>query len=261
MARRIGRPSTARQLHRSLGALSAIFVIFMVLSGLVINHSAGLGLEKRVVSMSFLLDHYGLETPKDIRSFSVGDDWLSFAGSQVYLNEKNVSSITNGVGAVSSDFAIVVAGTDEVLLLDHQGTVIERMPWELPLTDSDTDSIESIGLYPGKRVIVSSAGKNWLADEALLGWQKAGELNAEIAWATPDTAPEALRTAIIRHYRGEGLSLERLLLDVHSGRIFGPIGILVYDLLALTIGGLAISGLVFWMQGRRNNRRSSDRKR
>lgn len=260
MARKNGRASMARQLHRSMGALAAIFVVFMVLSGLAINHSAGLSLKEQTVSTSLLLDHYGLEAPRDIRSFSVGDDWLSFAGSQVYLNEKNVSSLGGGIGAVANEFAIVVAGTGELLMLDHQGTLIERMPWELPGTgstaDSSTGSIESIGLLAGKQVIVESAGNRWLADEELLDWQNAEELNTEIAWATPAVTPAALRTTIISSYRGEGLSMERLLLDFHSGRIFGPIGVLIYDLLALAVGGLAISGLVFWMQGRRNNKSS-----
>lgn len=229
----------------------------MVLSGLAINHSAALKLDKHSVSTSILLDHYGLQAPQAIRSFAVGDSWLSFAGSQVYFNGSNVSGLVNGVGAVANDFAIVVAGTDELLLLDHRGSLIERMPWELPQTNSDADSgagsIESIGLLAGTRVIVESAGKRWLADEELLDWQNAEELNTEIAWATPAVAPETLRTTIISSYRGEGLSVERLLLDFHSGRIFGPIGVLIYDLLALTVGGLAISGLIFWMQGRRNN--------
>ena len=48
------------------------------------------------------------------------------------------------------------------------------------------------------------------------------------------------------------MSLERLLLDLHSGRFFGSAGVLVYDVLALAIGFLAISGLILWIRGRRN---------
>ena len=61
-----------------------------------------------------------------------------------------------------------------------------------------------------------------------------------------------MRQNILRQYRGHGLSLERLLLDFHSGRIFGPAGVVIYDLLALVLGFLAISGLVLFLRGRRN---------
>ena len=239
-----------------MGAVAAAFVVFMVLSGLAINHSSTLDLEKRKVSASFLLDYYGLEAPQNMQSFAVGDNWLSLAGSQVYLNEKNVSSLSNGIGAVANDFMIVVAGQKELLLLDHEGGLIERMPW----SNADAESIESIGLVAGQQVVVKSASGNWLADEALLDWQNSERTQADIAWANPAATPESLQTSITRSYRGDGLSLQRLLLDFHSGRIFGPVGVLVYDLLALTIGGLAISGLVFWVQSRRNGRNGKNKR-
>ena len=56
-------------------------------------------------------------------------------------------------------------------------------------------------------------------------------------------------------YLGEGPSLERVLLDFHSGRIFGPVGIVVYDLLALMVLVLSISGLIIWVRGKRNGKR------
>ena len=68
------KASKARRLHRSLGAGAAVFVIFMVLSGLAINHSNGLGLDQRHVSQSLLLDWYGLGKLENIHSFAVGDD-------------------------------------------------------------------------------------------------------------------------------------------------------------------------------------------
>ena len=92
-----------RRLHRSIGAGAAIFVFFMVLTGLVFNHSNGLGLDQRHVSQPFLLGWYGLGKPDKIQSYAVGDEWLSFAGSQLYLNDKSVATISDGVGAVSVD--------------------------------------------------------------------------------------------------------------------------------------------------------------
>ena len=69
-----------------------------------------------------------------------------------------------------------------------------------------------------------------------------------------------MRQAIVRHYRGNGMSLERILLDSHSGRIFGTAGVIIYDILALAVGFLAISGLVLWLRGRRNGNRNGRRK-
>jgi hypothetical protein len=246
------RPASAiRRLHRSIGVFAAIFVLFMVLSGIVINHSNGLGLDRQQVSQPLLLDWYGLGGPDAIRSFTAGNDWLSFAGSQLFLNDKYIATVAAGVGAVSNGNLIIAAGSDELLLLDLDGTLIERLPWD-PIS---TKPIESVGLYENDTVIVKSAGQLWLADADFLNWDRLDETMTAPQWSEPSTAPETLQQEIASAYRGDGLSLERVLLDLHSGRIFGPVGVFVYDLLAICLGFLSISGLVLWFRSRRNGKR------
>jgi hypothetical protein len=239
-----------RRLHRTVGVTAAAFVIFMVVSGLAINHSNGLGLDRRHVSQPFLLDWYGLSGPKTIQSFVAGDNWLSFAGSSVFLNDKPVATLSNGKGAVFNGEMLIAAGSEELLLLDPKGNLIERLPWG----PAGAGEIDSLGLSDNGGVVVASAGQAWFADKDVLTWERQSESGAPPLWATPAPAPETLQQAIVRQYRGSGPSLERFLLDLHSGRIFGPIGILIYDLLALAIAFLALSGLILWVRGRRNGR-------
>lgn len=239
-----------RRLHRSIGVLAALFVAFMVLSGIVINHANDLGLDRKHVSQPLLLDWYGLSAPGALLSYDAGGDRLSFAGSQLYLNEKPVASIVGGVGAVSAGELLIAAGSDELLLLDHDGNLVERQPW----ASVDTAPIESIGLDANLDVVVKSGGRIWSADAELLSWQLDDEATAEARWATPAPVNGDLQEAIVRSYRGQGPSLERLLLDLHSGRFFGTFGVIVYDLLALVLGFLALSGLVLWWRSRRNGK-------
>lgn len=237
-----------RRLHRSFGVFAMLFVVLMVISGLALNHSNGLGLDHRKVSQSFLLDWYGLGKPSSIRSYAVGNDWLSFAGSQLYLNDKPVATIQGGVGAVSTGDLYIAAGVDELLLLDQEGSLVERIPW----ASISTTPIEAIGLQANMPVSVKTAGQVWLADADLLNWQPAERPFTSSHWSSSAPAPEELQRSIMSLYRGEGLSLERVLLDLHSGRIFGSIGVLIYDMLALALGLLSISGLVLWFRSRRN---------
>jgi len=250
MTRKKHRLSATRRWHRSVGASSAVFVIFMVFSGLAINHANSLGLDRSHVSQSFLLDWYGLGEPESIKSFAIEENWLSFAGSQVYLDGEQVSTLSGGVGAVFNGGMLIAAGSDELLLLDREGGLIERLPWEQP----GSISIESIGLLGDGSVSVKTGDRLWLADAQLLQWQSVNKATVTPTWSAPASAPGAIHLAITQQYRGAGLSLERLLLDLHSGRFFGSAGVLVYDLLALAIGFLAISGLILWARGRRNGK-------
>jgi hypothetical protein len=251
VARKNGQPSATRRLHRSLGAGAALFVLFMVISGVAINHSNQLGLGQSHVSQPLLLDWYGLEGPEAITSFAVGDRWLSFAGSQLFLDGAAVDSISDGKGAVANGDILVAAGTQELLLMTYEGSLIERLPWDV----ADRGLIKAVGLSADGQVVMESGQKIWVADSQLLGWQQAGNTGITPSWSTPEPAPESLTQTIMQNYRGAGISLERLLLDLHSGRIFGTVGILVYDLLALAIGFLAISGLITWARSRKNGSR------
>ena len=256
MARNNSHPSAVRRWHRFLGASAAVFVAFMVLSGLTINHSHTLGLDHSNVSNPFLLGWYGLGEPENLRSYAAGSDWLSFAGSQVYLNDKVVASISDGVGAVRNGGMLIAAGKEELLLLDRSGNLIERQPWGPP----GAGRIDFLGQLENGAVVVKAAEQLWLTDVEMLNWRRSEGLDSIPVWSSAVPAPEALRQAIVRQYRGNGLSLERIMLDLHSGRIFGPAGVIVYDLLALAVGFLAISGLVLWLRGRRNGNRNGKHK-
>ncbi len=255
MARKKRPASATRRLHRSLGAGSAVFVIFLVLSGLVINHSNFLGLDQKPVSQGILLDWYGLEKPQSVLSFRVADQWLSFAGSQVFLDEKPVTNLSNGVGAVPAGDILVVAGADELLLLDNSGQLIERQSWEA----APEDPIMSIGLLPDGTVSLKTGQQLWLSDKDFIQWTKADNTSIQPDWAHSEALPENLVQAISLSYRGHGLNFERVLLDLHSGRFFGPIGVLVYDLVALVLGFLAVSGLILWFKSRGNGKRKNGR--
>jgi len=245
------RISTLRRWHRSLGAGAAIFVLFMVISGVIINHANRLGLDHHHVAWSVLLDWYGLETTTEINSYRAGDHWLSFAGSRVYLDGTTVASLADPVGAVSIGRMLVVAGGNELLLLDFAGMVIEKIAWSA----IGAGAIESIGLLADTGVAIRASGQLWTSDTELLTWHPGGDLTSALNWSSPQVAPRSLLETIARQYQGKGLSLERLLLDLHSGRIFGSIGVLIYDLLALVIGFLAISGLSLWFKNHRNGKR------
>ena len=249
------RASLIRRSHRSLGASAAIFIIFMVISGIIINHSHSLELDRRHLSASYLLEWYGLAGPEKIVSYELGEDWLSFAGSQVFLNDSGVSNISNAVGATRYQDMFIIAATDELLLLDKTGQLIERQSWE----NHGTKPIESIGLLTGGAVVLKSGQVNWQADTDFIAWNPTVDARVEPDWSAPTPTPQNLEQAITRQYRGEGPSLERLLLDLHSGRFFGPVGVLIYDLIALALGFLAISGLVLWARGRRNGKYISKR--
>ena len=67
--------------------------------------------------------------------------------------------------------------------------------------------------------------------------------------------PRGLETALAAElsadYRGHSLSWERVLLDLHSGRLFGRYGTWVMDIAAGLLLVLVMTGIWLWTQRRR----------
>ena len=62
--------------------------------------------------------------------------------------------------------------------------------------------------------------------------------------ATPRPAPAQLREEILQEFQGQGISLYRLILDLHSGNILGSYGSYLMDLAAISLIFLGLTGLM-----------------
>jgi uncharacterized iron-regulated membrane protein len=71
----------------------------------------------------------------------------------------------------------------------------------------------------------------------------------------PQPLPPELQQHFAHHNPVPGLSWERVLLDLHSGRLFGNAGVLVVDLVGVATALLAFSGLLTWVGRKRRHRK------
>jgi hypothetical protein len=64
------------------------------------------------------------------------------------------------------------------------------------------------------------------------------------------TLPQALAQQLEQHQSGPSISLETVILDLHSGRFFGQFGVLFIDLIGILICILSVTGLIAWINRR-----------
>ena len=56
--------SRYRRGHRWAGGMLVAFVLFLSITGMALNHSHDLGLDRRYVTWSWILDAYGMDRPE-----------------------------------------------------------------------------------------------------------------------------------------------------------------------------------------------------
>ena len=104
--------------------------------------------------------------------------------------------------------------------------------------------IEGIG-RAGDRAIVQSAGQLYRSDAEVAMFETWDEVIVD-HWSER-TSPSAEEMQVLEAaWRGKGVTVERVLLDLHSGRLFGRAGPLLMDLVAVFLIVLSLSGLVMY---------------
>jgi len=238
-----------RKWHRRIGLVAAIFVVVFVITGVMLNHTERLGLTDVRARSAVLLDWYGIQAPAQALSYQAGSHWVSELGERIYVNGKAVATEYSGLlGAVVLEDMLVVALEGHVLLLDETGALLEVLGG----AEGVPSGMRAIGTQEGTLVVRGGHG-DYRADKDLLHWEKAGA-TATATWAQAATTPDTLYAIMAAAYRGEGLTLERVLLDLHSGRIFGRYGPWMMDAVALALLVLVLSGIwVFSHAAQRRN--------
>jgi hypothetical protein len=247
-ARRIRRRALLATWHRRLGLTAAAVVLVLAVTGIALNHTDALGLDQRYVRAPWLLAWYGIEAPAESTAFDLGEGRATRLGERLYFAGRAVEQdVRHVAGAVSAEGLVVLAVDGDLLVLTAAGDRVERLGRE----DGVPAGIVRLGLDPQGRVLVEASHGLYRADPQLLSWEHADVVPDPIRWAAP-AEPDAVSLAELRRdYLANILTLERVLLDLHSGRILGSAGPWLVDAAAILLLVLALTGIWMWTALRR----------
>jgi len=236
--------------HRNIGMVTAVFVLILAISGISLNHTESLSLDENFVDAPWLLDFYGIAAPDDIRAFPIPSGWITQIGQRTFLNDQELQSEGSMLlGAVITSELIIVAYEQEVLLLTVQGELVDKLTALAGLPKQ----ITAIAVENDQVWINTSEGV-FSSDEAFLEWSKEDEKT--LPWVSAAEVSTELKQTLTALYRGKGLSYERVMLDLHSGRILGQWGVWLMDTAAMLLIVMSLSGIWLWL---RSNRKKSAR--
>lgn len=233
------------KLHRYLGLAVSVILILLAITGIALNHTDDWQLNSRYIKSPTVLNWYGVNRPSTIRSFKAGPHWISQLDQQSYFNTQALT--TNNqllVGAINTERFIVLAFKKQLLLISDNGTVIEKIPLETP--------IDSIGFTGQNTVFIRLDTQIKVSYDGLLSWQTVSD--PSVQWSQETALSEPLNAQLQHTHRQHIIPYERFLLDFHSGRLFGPVGIFIVDLSGILLIVLTLSGCWIWLRHRLKSR-------
>lgn len=228
--------------HRYIGLSVCIFVLWLAVTGLALNHNDQLDLDHRNIPASWASGVYGVEVETP-RAWPVGVQWLFASDEFIYFQGDQTSLANQLVGAVAQNDLVIAASGSEVFLFTSEGELVER------LNSGFAQPISAIGTSSNSVVLNTSAGPITGTDD-FLSWVKLPH-NANVNWAETAIAPSNQLASLPQ---SNGISWERFLLDIHAGRILGPARLIIADIAALGMILLALTGFYTWFTRYRRKR-------
>lgn len=233
--------------HRRFGIAVALLVLILSLTGLTLNHTDSLRLDERFVTARWLLDWYGMEAPETATSHAADDRWVTLLGDRLYLDRQVLAGHFNQfAGAVAYGELLAVAADDEVMILTDDGQLVDKLGAESGVPAG----FDAIGLRGDGSLVLQARDVLYSTAVDTLEWTRLGENGTDVRWSVPVSLPSAELEVLRSDFRSRMLSMERVLLDLHSGRIVGPWGIFLMDAAAILLLLLAVTGSWLWFKRR-----------
>lgn len=236
-------------LHRRLGLAVVLVIVWLAVTGLLLNHSDRLKLQDIKIHTPWLLKLYGLSPAKvpDTGFVSAKKWWLEWADAYEVDGRVLAGSQGKLVGGVALPDGVLVATEEVVLVFNARGDLLER----LGSLHGLNGTFQRLGLWSTQPVLQSSSGL-FIGSVDAVSWQPWSGSSESVSWSERKPLPEAIKARLQAQGSGIGgegdITLEKLVLDLHSGRLLGAWSWLVLDLFALLLLSGAGSGLMIWLK-------------
>ncbi|MGZ8983361.1 MAG: PepSY domain-containing protein [Methylotenera sp.] len=257
-----------RHWHARAGVLLATFFLFLAVSGLALNHTDALGLAKQHINTHWLMRWYGLKPSVPTRGYLFRDGYLASTEARwvmdgrILVNQSLAEDNQTPVGAITWGAMRAVANADNLFLYLADGRMVDKLS-SAALPGSPIKRLGTIGSGSATQLVLQTAQGSFATTDGLT-WQtlvfdQQGALDQQGAsgqpvWSDEQALPSTLSASLNMAF-APSLPLERIILDLHSGRIFGRYGPLLMDISALGLIILSLSGIWIYLRTARRQSR------
>jgi hypothetical protein len=237
----------ARNLHRSLALYVAAGLILLTLTGVLLNHTKSLALNEIHIQSPWLLDWYGQPQPKISQAFSINQHWLSKVNQQLYWDKQSLGLDGDIHQITIYQDIIFVRLNKQIALLTEQGQLIDTMAYPKAVNAPKKTQL----LVTEQQLKIIFGEKSWSLNETYSQWIPSNNAPLSHSPLTPEAMPiknavNHLPADLKSHLLSSspsGLTLERIILELHNGYFFGQIGPWLLDVFALLILITLVTGI------------------
>lgn len=235
-----------RKWHRRIGIFFSLLILYITISGMILNHSDDLNLSKKYIGSNFLLNLYQIKAAQSIHSFTLSSHKLSSIDNQFWFDDKLINNNSQTLqSAIYFQHIYFSLFSDELWLLNKDGLLIDTMTHDNGLPQN----VEKLGIFK-HHLYLKTSDEIYVLDEAFTSWQ-AVTFEVLPKWSQLSHLSDTEIAHYQQRYRSNIIAWQRFIQDLHSGRILTRFSKIFLDLIGMGLLLLSLTGLFMWLRMRK----------
>ena len=236
-----------RKLHKYLGFAFSLFILHLTVTGILLTYPKTFNVEETYVSNFFILKKYNMDTHREVFGLSNIEDEVVIIKNNIYINSKFVDKFNDAI------INILYQKKYKRIIILSKSTIgiyfFENIDGELEINDiislENTKKIKYLGLNLSSNIVFLKNDNEYynLDDNYLL--KMVNEKDKNIKWSNISTMDKKLAKYYLNIHQGKGVSLTRILTELHNGKFFGSIFTLILFFSSLSLIFLTLSSFIF----------------
>ncbi len=236
-----------RKLHKYLGFTFSIFILHLTVTGILLTYPKTFNIEETYLSNFFILKKYNMDTHREVYGLSNIEDEVIIIKNNIYINSKFVDKFNNEIINI-----IYQKKRNKIIVLSKNTIGIyffENIDGELEIKDiislENSRRIGHLGLRVSDNIVFLKNDNEYYNFDNNYLLKLADEKDKNIKWSNISTIDKKLAKYYLNIHQGKGVSLTRILTELHNGKFFGSIFTLILFFSSLSLIFLTLSSFIF----------------
>ena len=236
-----------RKLHKYLGFAFSLFILHLTVTGILLIYPRTFNIEETYVSNFFILKKYNMDTHKDVYGLSNVEDEVVIIRNNIYVNSQFIDKFNDEIINVlyqKKEKKIIILSKSVIGIY-----VFENIDGALEIKDiislENTFKINDLGQnLSGDIIFLKNDSEYYNLDNKYL-IKQANIKDKNIKWSNISKIDKKLARHYLNIHQGKGVSLTRILTELHNGKFFGSIFTLILFFSSLSLIFLTLSSFIF----------------
>ena len=236
-----------RKLHKYIGFAFSLFILHLTATGILLIYPKTFNIEDKYISNFFILKKYNMDTYREVYGLNDIEDEIVIIKNNVYINSKFIDKFKDDI------VNILYQKKKKNVIILSKGTIgiyfFENIDGELEINDiisyENTKNIKYLGHNLSDDIVFLKNDNEYynFDDNYLLKLANIKDKN--IKWSNISKIDKKMAKYYLNIHQGKGVSLTRILTELHNGKFFGSIFTLILFFSSLSLIFLTLSSFIF----------------